>query len=76
MSEGIGRPGRSLPGSSLAATRSEEVTAGYVRIGDPAGPWAAKRGEVCLQLYEPEKLQVYEAAVFPADAMYIGIDRC
>jgi hypothetical protein len=57
------------------ATRNA-VAAGYVRIGDPAGPWAAERGEVCLQLYEPEKLQVYEAAEFPADAMYIGIKRC
>lgn len=67
-------------GESRSATidraTQNAVTAGFVRIGDPAGPWAAKRGEVCLQLYEPEKLQVYEAAEFPADAMYIGINRC
>lgn len=67
--------GESRSATTGRATQNA-VTAGYARIGDPAGPWAAKRGDVCLQLYEPEKLQVYEAAELPADAMYIGIDRC
>jgi hypothetical protein len=67
-------------GGSRSATidrvKQNAGTAGYVRIADPTGAWVAQRGEACLQLHEPEKLQVYEAAEFPADAMYIGIDRC
>jgi hypothetical protein len=52
------------------------MTAGYVPIANPLGRWTAQRGEMCLSLYEPAELLVYEAAEFPADAMYIGIDRC
>lgn len=62
--------------ATIGRATQNAVTAGYVRIGDPAGPWAAKRGEVCLHLYEPEKLRVYEATEFPVDAMYVGIKRC
>jgi hypothetical protein len=43
---------------------------------NPLGRWTAQRGEMCLSLYEPAELLVYEAAEFPADAMYIGINRC
>jgi hypothetical protein len=67
--------GESRSATIERATRNA-VAAGYARIGDPAGPWAAKRGEACLRLYEPGELLVYGAAEFPADAMYIGINRC
>lgn len=52
------------------------MTAGYVPIAIPLGRWTAQRGEMCLSLYEPAELLVYEAAEFPADAMYLGIHRC
>lgn len=57
------------------ATRNA-VTAGYVQVASPLGRWTVQRGEMCLSLYEPAELLVYEAAEFPADAMYIGINRC
>jgi hypothetical protein len=67
--------GESRSTTTDRATQNAE-TAGYAQIANPLGRWTAQRGELCLRLYEPEELLVYEAAELPADAMYIGIDRC
>lgn len=50
--------------------------AGFFEVEGFNGRWTAQRGDQCLSIYEPEELQVHDAAQFPADALYIGLNPC
>ena len=57
-------------------TRNVEAAGYVVAQENQFGRWEARRDDVCLNLYEPGELLVYDAARFPADAMYLGLGNC
>ncbi|MFN7148189.1 MAG: hypothetical protein ACK4V6_01785 [Microthrixaceae bacterium] len=57
-------------------TRNVQVVGYAVEEENVFGRWEARQGDVCLNLYEPGELRVYDAAGFPSDAMYLSIDTC